>query len=173
MLKQLLFSAAFLTLLLAGRAEACIDAPGMTTNGPPAGQSAVSGDEAVGAALKSASAWISAVFNLPEPRSLPAVRRVSGKCSAHEMFARYDDDASTIDLADNWTGATPAEMSALVRATARHFQKAGGRVFDCPEERNEMPYDAQARWLALYDRSLKVEFRTDQATLMLLTQCVP
>ena len=66
-------------------------------------------------------------------------------------------------------------MSALVHATARHFQNVTGRVFnvfDCPEQRNELPYDAQGRWLALYG-SLRDEFGVEPVTLMLLTQCVP
>jgi hypothetical protein len=65
-------------------------------------------------------------------------------------------------------------MSMLVHLMAHHFQNVGGRKhFDCTEERNALPYEAQERWLGLYGGSLREEFGIDQAELMLITQCMP
>jgi hypothetical protein len=90
------------------------------------------------------------------------------------MIALFDDAARTIYLSDHWSGSTPAEMSILVQAMVRHFQNVGGpRTYDCPEERNALPYDAQERWLGLYGTSLSEEFGIEPATLMLITQCIP
>lgn len=145
------------------------------------------------ATLKSAAAWISAIFSLPDVQALPAIRRLpTGKAilanagnlfgwlpeafanSSREMIALYDDATKTIYLSDHWNGSTPAEMSVLVHAMVRHFQNVGGqRTYDCPEERNALPYDAQERWLGLYGTSLSEEFKIDRATLMLITQCIP
>ena len=41
----------------------------------------------------------------------------------------------------------------------------------CAEERNALPYEVQQRWLALYEREFAKDFRIDQATLVLITQC--
>ena len=150
------------------------------------------------ALLKSAADWISNVFGLPELRTLPAIRRLpAGKSaflssaaiasdqlpdtavinyqrSPQEMLAHYDDASKTIFLPDGWAGSTPAEMSVLVHAMAYHFQNVGGRAnYDCAEERKALPYEAQERWLGLYDRSLVKDFSIEPATLMLITQCMP
>lgn len=204
MFKQTLTSVALLTLLLNGQAAAqradlvaASPAP-VTTRAHGVAQSPLPADDDVNAALTTASKWISSVFNLPEPKSLPAVRRVSpqvlallapqgsrldtpdpaspdsGPQPAQGRLVYYDDTTNIIHLASSWTGSTPAEMSTLVHAMARHFQKLGRpKHYDCPEQANELPYDAWARWLGLYDLTLTSEFGTDPGTLLLLTQCVP
>ena len=142
--------------------------------------------------------WISNVFGLPELKTLPVIRRfpdgksaflssaaiasdrfpdtavINYQRSRHEMLAHYDDATKTIYLPDGWTGSTPGEMSVLVHATAHHFQNVSGRAnYDCAEERKALPYEAQERWLGLYDRSLLKDFSIEPATLMLITQCMP
>ena len=150
------------------------------------------------ALLRSAADWISNVFGLPEIQTPPKVRRFSAGTYAfvtskgvisdrrpdtavmnyqrtgHEMVAHYDDATKTIYLPDGWNGSTPTEMSILVHAMAHHIQNVSGRkYYDCPEERKALPYEAQERWLGLYDRSLKEDFSIEPATLMLITQCMP
>lgn len=90
------------------------------------------------------------------------------------MIAYYDDATKTIYLPDGWNGSTPAEMSVLVHAMVHHFQNVSGqKYYDCPEERKALPYEAQDRWLGLYERSLSEDFKIEPATLMLITQCMP
>jgi len=197
MFNSKLFCAAILTLALAGPVAAQrLELISI----PQAADRPVSGnvDNPDIPLLRSAADWISNVFGLPEMQTLPAIRRFpAGKSallsnkgiasdrlpdtavmnyqrSAHEMVAHYDDATKTIYLPDGWNGSTPAEMSVLVHAMAHHFQNVGQRkYYDCPEERKALPYEAQERWLGLYGRGLSDDFGIDQATLMLITQCMP
>lgn len=193
MSKSKLLCTAILALTLAATAEA---QPLELTSIPqlaeqPAGRT-VQNPDAV--ALKSAADWISAVFNLPRLQTLPNVRRLPAERSTRsntgisteslseaalssgqrEMVVPYDDATKTIYLPSRWSGSTPAQMSVLVHATARHFQNIGAsKSYDCPEQRNAQPYEAQERWLGLYGTNLSEEFGIDAATLLLITQCVP
>jgi hypothetical protein len=147
--------------------------------------------------LRSTANWISSVFRLPELQELPDIRRFpSGKFvfvstsgivsdrlpdtavvdyrqSGREIAAHYDDSTKTIYLPESWDDSTPAQMSVLVHAMTHHFQRLSRKYYDCPQERKALPYEAQERWLGLYDRSLLEDFRIEPATLMLITQCVP
>ena len=193
MFKSKLLCTAILTLTLATAADA--QHLGLTSIPQPAEHPTsriVQNPDVV--ALKSAADWISAVFSLPKLQTLPNVRRLPAEKSARsntgissdwlseatlpggrlDMVVPYDDATNTIYLPGRWSGSTPAEMSVLVHAVARHFQNIGARKsYDCPEERNARPYEAQERWLDLYGTSLNGEFGIEPATLMLITQCVP
>jgi len=193
MFKSKLLCTAILTLTLATTAEA--QTLELTSIPQPTEQPAgriVQNPDAV--ALKLAAEWISAVFNLPKIETLPNVRRLPAEkytrsrtgiptdslletaqpSGQRETVVPYDDATKTIYLPSRWSGSTPAQMSGLVHATARHFQNIGARrSYDCPEERNAQPYEAQERWLGLYGTNLSEEFGIDAATLLLITQCVP
>jgi Domain of unknown function (DUF6647) len=153
-------------------------------------------DSDVGLARLAAD-WMSNVFGLAEIQALPDIRRFatgrltflsrSGTVSdafadtsvvdyqrlKWEIAAHYDDSARTIYLPESWDGSTPAQMSVLVHAMAHHFQRVSRKYYDRPQERKYLPYEAQERWLGLYDRSLAEDFKIDAAMLMLITQCVP
>lgn len=90
-----------------------------------------------------------------------------------DSVAQYNDATRTVYLPTGWTGATAQEMSILVHALVYHFQNAHGLRYHCAEERRELAYDAQRRWLALYDVSLEAEFGLNPALLMMITQCIP
>lgn len=195
MLKQVLFSATILALALAGPVAA--QRVERTSMPQAAGQPESGSVDNLDNSLRSAGDWISNIFDLPDMQTLPAIRRIpseklallSGTSiasdrlpdtavmhqrSVHEMVARYDYAKKTIYLSAGWNGSTPAEMSMLVHLMAHHFQNVGGRkYFDCAEERNALPYEAQERWLGLYGGSLREDFGIDQAELMLITQCMP
>jgi hypothetical protein len=195
MLKQTLFSAAILALALAEPVAA--QRVELTSMSQAAGQPESGSVDSLDNSLRSAGAWISNIFDLPDIQTLPAIRRIpseklallSGTSiasdrlpdtavmhqrSAHEKVARYDYAKKTIYLSGGWNGSTPAEMSMLVHLMAHHLQNVGGRRhFDCAEERNALPYEAQERWLGLYGGSLREDFGIDQAELMLITQCMP
>lgn len=149
------------------------------------------------ALLRSAADWISSVFDLAPLHALPEIRRfpsgqyafvsksgiasdrvldttvVNYRQSGREIAAYYDDSTRTIYLPESWDGSTPAQMSILVHATAHHFQRVYRKYYDCPQERKALPYEAQERWLGLYDRRLREDFAIAPDVLMLITQCVP
>ena len=197
MLKQALFSVAFLSIALAGPVSA--QRLELTSIPQPVDRPVGGQVETPDAALvRSVADWISNVFGLPEMRTLPTTRRFqAGKFallpsksvlsdrlsdtvvfdyqqSGRKVVAHYDDATKMIFLSDGWKGSTPAEMSVLVHAMVHHFQNVSGRTnYDCPEERKALPYEAQERWLGLYGRSLREDFKIEPATLMLITQCMP
>jgi Domain of unknown function (DUF6647) len=147
--------------------------------------------------LTSVAAWISRVLGLPETPVLPNVQRfpvgklaalaskavlsdrqldtaaISYRRSGSEMVAYYSDVTKTIHLPESWTGNTPAEMSILVHAMVHHLQNVTGLKFYCAQERKELAYAAQERWLGLYERNLLDDFGVDPTTLMMMTQCIP
>ena len=191
-----LFCTAILTLALAGPAAAqrleLISMPQAADR--PVSDNAENLDIAL---LRSAADWISNVFGLPEMQTLPKVRRFSARRfvfvtskgvisdrlpdtavvnylqTGHEVIAHYDDATKTIYLPHSWNGSTPAEMSVLAHTMAHHFQNVGRKYYDCPQERKALPYEAQDRWLGLYEGTLKEDFEIGPASLMLITQCMP
>jgi hypothetical protein len=143
MLKQTLFSAAILALALAEPVAA--QRVELTSMSQAAGQPESGSVDSLDNSLRSAGAWISNIFDLPDIQTLPAIRRIpseklallSGTSiasdrlpdtavmhqrSAHEMVARYDYAKKTIYLSGGWNGSTPAEMSMLVHLMAHHLQ---------------------------------------------------
>jgi hypothetical protein len=85
--------------------------------------------------------------------------------------AIYDDASRTIYLPEQWTGATPAEVSLLVHELVHHLQNVAGLKFDCAEAREKLAYSAQARWLELFGKTLVDEFSLDPMTVLVRTNC--
>jgi hypothetical protein len=135
--------------------------------------------------------WLSASFGLPAIEEHPRIALVppaqiaalrykgfagmqpqAGTPGAREVVAVHDDRTRTIYLRDDWTGRTPAEMSVLVHEMVHHLQNVGQLKFDCPQEREQIAYRAQTRWLELYDTDLNTEFDLDPFTLLVSTRCI-
>jgi hypothetical protein len=53
-----------------------------------------------------------------------------------------------------------------------HLQNLRGAKFGCPEEREQLAYQAQDRWLAVFGKSLSDEFDLDPMTLFAKTLCL-
>ena len=145
--------------------------------------------------LSAVADWTSNISGLPATQDLPDAKRygdgrVAGlpdgmvlsdgtagnAAQDHEpakLAARYDDAERTIYLPAEWTGSTPAEMSVVVHEMVHHLQNVARLTYACPQHRNEAAYDAQARWLALFDSTLFDEFGIDPFVLMMSTQCIP
>jgi hypothetical protein len=62
-------------------------------------------------------------------------------------------------------------MSVLVHEVVHHLQHAGKLPFACPQEREQLAYRAQERWLQRFDLSLASEFGTDGFTLLVRSNC--
>ncbi|HEX9811760.1 MAG TPA: DUF6647 family protein [Burkholderiales bacterium] len=92
--------------------------------------------------------------------------------SGHDLVALYDNRSRTIYLREDWTGATPAELSVLVHEMVHHLQNVAALKYDCAEAREKPAYDAQKKWLALFGRNLEKEFTLDAFTLLLRTNCM-
>ena len=90
----------------------------------------------------------------------------------HDLEAIYDDRSRTIYLPEGWTGETPAEVSVLVHELAHHLQNTAELKYDCAEAREKPAYQAQERWLELFDTSLADEFAIDPMTLLVRTNCM-
>jgi hypothetical protein len=84
----------------------------------------------------------------------------------------YDDATKTIYLPDAWTGDTPADLSILVHEVVHHLQNVGKLKFECPQEREQLAYKAQERWLGLFGRDLLHDFEIDPFTLLVSTKCM-
>lgn len=101
-------------------------------------------------------------------RRLEAAPRVS---SQRVIVSVYDDATKTIYLPEGWTGTTPAELSILVHEMVHHLQNLGKLKFACPQEREQLAYKAQERWLSLFGGSLLHDFEIDRLTLLVTTRC--
>ena len=101
-------------------------------------------------------------------RRLEAAQSQSGQ---RMTVSVYDDAAKTIYLPEGWTGGTPAELSILIHEMVHHLQNLGERKFACPQEREQLAYEAQERWLHLFGGSLLHDFEIDQLTLLVTTRC--
>jgi Domain of unknown function (DUF6647) len=91
--------------------------------------------------------------------------------AARDTLAVYSDASETIYLPEGWTGGTPAELSVLVHEMVHHAQNLLGLKYGCPQEREQLAYLAQERWLGLFGRSLESEFELDPMTLLVRTKC--
>ena len=148
------------------------------------------GLETVSPALAAAiSKWLSDEFDLPQAQSPPAFAMVpQGSLALLRMraidshgsnvgragstiVAVYDDEARTIYLPKGWTGATAAELSIVVHEMVHHLQKEKELKYACPEEREQLAFAAQERWLAMYGTNLETEFELDPFTLLVRTNC--
>lgn len=199
-LNPVFFGAVLLTTLISlqGRSESAEPAPAPAMQPvvmPGAGFQAGMDGFATGAQAdpvrqdlpKGIAKWLSAEFSLPEMNELPAVAFVSkrrmialrfrdvpsDRWAAHQadIVAVYDDEARTIYLPDGWTGKTAAELSVLVHEMVHHLQNLSGQKFACLEERENMAYRAQARWLGLSGGNLEKDFGVDPFTVLARTTC--
>lgn len=138
--------------------------------------------------------WLSANFGLPAAHELPQVEYVPAvKIAAlrykglavpqfqagdraergrRAVVAVYEDATKTIYLPDGWRADQPADLSVLVHEMVHHLQNVGGQKFFCPQEREELAYEAQQRWLGLFGHNLLKDFELDRLTLLLSTKCV-
>jgi predicted metalloprotease len=136
--------------------------------------------------------WLSLNFDLPANYEPPTVAFVniaditskqyagafapeatmsSGK-NDRTVVAFYDSPKRTIFLAEGWTGNTPAESSVLVHEMVHHLQNLAGQTYNCPEEREQLAYQAQEKWLSQMGRSIHTEFQIDPFTLLVMTHCL-
>ena len=135
--------------------------------------------------------WLSANFDLPAihdhprvefapPAKIVALRYnglagrpldTSGTAGQTRVVAVYNHATRTIYLPEGWTGTTPAELSVLVHEMVHHLQNVGKLKFECPQEREEVAYRAQERWLGLFGRDLLRDFELDPFTILLTTRC--
>jgi hypothetical protein len=145
------------------------------------------------ALLMAISLWLSASFSLPASDALPAVvfasqseivalrykglagspwsATAAAQSGPLEVVSVYDDATKTIYLPERWTGRTPADLSVLVHETVHHLQNLAGLKYECPQQREQLAYQAQDQWLKLFNRNLSGEFEIDELTLLVNTRC--
>lgn len=113
-------------------------------------------------------------------RDVPSDRWSGGSGSAHadkpseppDVVAIYDSEARIIYLPQGWSGGTPGEFSVLVHEMVHHIQNVARMKFACPEEREQMAFEAQERWLRLFDSGLEAEFGLDPFTVLVRSNCL-
>jgi len=88
-----------------------------------------------------------------------------------QVISVYDDSTKTIYLPDGWTSSQPADLSVLVHEMVHHLQNIAGLKFACPQEREQLAYRAQERWLGLFGHDLVHDFELDAFTLLVKTKC--
>jgi hypothetical protein len=139
--------------------------------------------------------WLSTNFNLPAVYDHPRVEFVSEQRIAElrypsllnselragasqaqpggwSVIAVYGTSERTIYLPLGWTGKSPAESSALVHEMVHHLQNVAGQSFNCPQEREQLAYEAQEKWLNLMGRTVESDFGMDAFTLFAMTRCL-
>jgi hypothetical protein len=130
--------------------------------------------------------WLAAELDFPPPGALPRIEFASSEqlstlrhagitseatYDPGNTVAVYNDRDKTIYLPQGWTGRTAAELSVLVHEMVHHAQHAAAQKFACNEAREEVAYQAQQRWLAMFGRDLFQEFEMDAFTLLVRTNC--
>lgn len=141
--------------------------------------------------------WLSANVGLPETSHHPTVKLVSPhdliearaaildseeekaklraalgqEDNSHGFVALYDDSSQTIYLPQNWSAASPVDVSVLVHEMAHHLQNVGAIDYPCEEGREYPAYQAQQMWLKNAGTTLEREFDIDAMTLLVLTKC--
>jgi hypothetical protein len=101
-----------------------------------------------------------------------ALSGAQAKDNDFSVVAFYDMPQRTIYLAEGWTGQTPGESSVLVHEMVHHLQTLAGLKYNCPQEREQLAYEAQEKWLGLMGRSIHTEFEIDPFTLLVITHCL-
>ena len=136
--------------------------------------------------------WLSANFGLPVTQDHPHLEFVrqekivelrykglanlqqnptAAVANPREPVAVYLDTTKTIYLRDDWSGASPGEVSILVHELVHHLQNVGKMTFECPQERERLAYKAQEKWLSLFGTDLMREFDVDPFTLLIASRC--
>jgi hypothetical protein len=146
------------------------------------------------ALLTSMVLWLSVNFALPANYSHPSIEFVANskisalrygylagaekksealqpETASGELVAVYHDQTRTIYLPEGWSGTSAAELSVLIHELVHHLQNAGNLRFECPQEREQLAYWAQDRWLNLFGTDLTREFGIDPFTLKITTTC--
>lgn len=132
--------------------------------------------------------WLSVQFSLPPVQQHPVIKLVPAKeivtlrynsitvagrsAEDHnDTLAVYHDPTQTIYLGQDWTGGTPAEQSILVHEMVHHYQNMLGIKYECGQEREQLAYRAQDRWLGLFGHDLATDFDLDAFSLLVKTKC--
>jgi hypothetical protein len=97
---------------------------------------------------------------------------IASTTSGSEILSLYNNESQTIYLRNGWNGKTPAELSILVHEMVHHLQNVGQLRFACPEEREELAYEAQDRWLGLFGHDLARDFDLDPFTILVKSRCL-
>ena len=105
------------------------------------------------------------------PGQVPSGDKAGPLGDLHAVHAVYNDERRTIYLPEDWEGETPAEVSVLLHELVHHLQNVTGLKFSCPQERERLAYDAQARWLAMFGRTLDAELGIDAFDALIRTRC--
>ena len=135
--------------------------------------------------------WISGNFEIPvdyhHPRIVPmssfAVtyllqqlnptdqRKAVNIDEMRKLMSFYSTERKAIYLPRGWTGETPAQLSILVHELVHHLQNLSHATFACPAAEDELPYEAQEKWLNIFGRSLSSEFGLERTSVLLATKC--
>ena len=133
--------------------------------------------------------WLSKNFDLPAHFGHPTIKFVPAQAVVAIRYAAflndptkaaavqgdvvsvYNTDTHTIYMGDVWKGVTPAEVSVLVHEMVHHLQTLARLKFACPQEREQMAFQAQQRWLSAFDTDLEREFDLDAFSLLVHSQC--
>jgi hypothetical protein len=134
--------------------------------------------------------WLSTNFPLPANLNHPGIKfvpaaemiavlnkyqpqrtDVSASEISSDILSLYNNESKTIYLMDGWTGKTPAELSILVHEMVHHLQNIGQLKFVCPEEREELAYQAQDSWLHFFGRDLERDFQMDPFSVLVKSKC--
>lgn len=130
-------------------------------------------------------AWLVATQGLPEVEEMPAVDFVppeelilmrygnAGAGAANDVVALYDDHSQTIYLQLGWDSRDVADISALVHELVHHVQQQADLRYPCPAAREQLAYEAQAAWLAMFGSDLEAEYGLDAMSLKLGYACLP
>ena len=105
------------------------------------------------------------------PKDVRPQNHIASVQSTSEILSLYNNETKTIFLLNGWEGKTPAELSILVHEMVHHLQNVEQLKFACPEEREELAYLAQERWLNLFGRDLARDFRMDPFTILVKSKC--
>ena len=152
------------------------------------------GRSAITPFLVATRSWLAQEFQLPITDELPKIEFASpakiatrrygspaggpqdrasgfGQSTVRDVVSVYIDATRTIFLPEDWSGATPKQLSILVHEMVHHLQNVGKLKFECPEERESLAYRAQERWLGLFGHDLMHDFGMDGFALLVKTKC--
>jgi hypothetical protein len=139
--------------------------------------------------LDSLVVWLSKNFDLPAHFEHPTIKFVSAQAIVAMRYAAflndptkvaaargdvvsvYNTETHTIYMREDWNGGTPAEVSILVHEMVHHLQAKSHLKFACPQEREQIAFRAQQRWLDAFDTDLEREFELDPFTVLVNSNC--
>jgi hypothetical protein len=167
-----------------------VPAPRIERNIAPDAMAVRAGDsERRRAFLDALVVWLSRNFALPARFEHPTIRFVPAQAIVAIRYAAllndptkaaavqgdvvsvYNMETHTIHMRDDWKGVTPAEVSVLVHEMVHHLQALARLKFACPQEREQVAFQAQQRWLNAFDTDLEREFELDPFSLLVNSNC--